>query len=329
MTSVEVAVIIPTLNEERFIESCLQSVINQSYPFERMDVMVVDGGSSDRTCEVVEKFHMQYPNIRLLRNEKRIQSVAFNIGVKSSRAPYVVRLDAHVRYDVNYIELCIKHLKNIDGVGNVGGYCNIQPQNSSLQARANAVLNTSRFGIGGASFRVGAKAGFVDTVPFGAFPRSVIEQVGLMREDLARGEDNEYNSRIRKNGYKIYFDPEIRCAYYARATVGASVKQMYSNGLSIGHLFYVDRQSVGIRHIVPLLFVLSIAFTLISSLFCPYMLYLLAAILLTYTVVNIFATILECIKNSWIYIFILPWLFFLIHISYGCGTIVGLIKSKQ
>jgi hypothetical protein len=204
-----------------------------------------------------------------------------------------------------------------------------QPQNSSLQARANAVLNTSRFGIGGAAFRVGAKAGFVDTVPFGAFPRSVIEQVGLMREDLARGEDNEYNSRIHKNGYKIYFDPEIHCAYFARATVGASMRQMYSNGLSIGQLFYIDKKSIGIRHIVPMLFVLSILLTLILSLFCPFMIYILIAILSAYVFVDILATILECIKNGWVYVSILPWLFFLIHISYGCGTIVGLIKYKQ
>lgn len=329
MSVLEVAVIIPTLNEERFIENCLHSVINQSYPFKQMDIMVVDGGSTDRTIEIVNSFHLQYPNIRLLHNEKRIQSVAFNIGVDSSNAPYVVRLDAHIWYDENYIELCIKHLKDIDKIGNVGGYCNIQPQNSSLQARANAVLNTSRFGIGGAAFRVGAKAGFVDTVPFGAFPRSVIEQVGLMREDLARGEDNEYNSRIHKNGYKIYFDPEIHCAYFARATVGASMRQMYSNGLSIGQLFYIDKKSIGIRHIVPMLFVLSILFTLILSLFCPFMIYLLFAILSAYVFVDILATILECIKNGWVYVSILPWLFFLIHISYGCGTIVGLIKYKQ
>ena len=78
----KVAVVIPTLNEEKFIACCLDSVIAQSYPFDDMDVMVVDGGSKDRTKEIVEDYKRKYQNIRFLNNPGRIQSIAFNIGVK-------------------------------------------------------------------------------------------------------------------------------------------------------------------------------------------------------------------------------------------------------
>lgn len=198
MNNNKVAVIIPTLNEESFIARCLDSVIDQSYPFEDMDVMVIDGGSTDRTIEIIQEYKLKYSNIRFLNNPGRIQSIAFNIGVQNSTAPYIVRLDAHALYKSYYIEGCIKGLKGDSNRGNVGGQWDIKPQNESLWATTNAILNYSKFGIGGASYRVGAQAGNVDTVPFGSFPRKIIEEIGGMREDLPRGEDNEFNSRIKK-----------------------------------------------------------------------------------------------------------------------------------
>ena len=254
----KVAVIIPTLNEEKFIARCLDSVIEQSYPFRDMDVMVVDGGSNDRTREIVEEYGRKYINIRFIHNPGRIQSIAFNIGVENSDAPYIVRLDAHALYNKDYIEKCIAGLQNDTQIGNVGGRCKILPFNYTLWANTNAILNYSRFGIGGSAFRVGVKPDFVDSVPFGAFPRTVFEKVGGMREDLPRAEDNEYNSRIRKAGYKVFFNPEIVSSYYARPTLKASCRQMYANGESIGHLFYVDRDSIGLRHMIPLIFVVGI-----------------------------------------------------------------------
>lgn len=261
-----IAVIIPTLNEEKFIARCLDSVIGQSYPFEYMDLMVIDGGSTDNTIEIVNDYHTKFPNIRILNNPGKIQSIAFNIGVKNSVAPYIVRLDAHALYKPYYIEGCIKGLISDSKRGNVGGQWDIRPQNHTLWAMTNALLNYTKFGIGGASYRIGAKAGNVDTVPFGSFPRTLIEQIGGMREDLPRGEDNEFNSRIKKAGYDIYFDPAIECVYFARSTFVASCKQMYANGESIGHLFYIDREALGFRHLVPLIFVVGLISGLVLSL---------------------------------------------------------------
>lgn len=323
-----VAVIIPTLNEERFIAKCLDSVITQSYPLEFMDIVVVDGGSIDKTCEIVQDFHKKYENIRLLHNPGRIQSIAFNIGVKESSAPYIVRLDAHALYHEKYIELCVKGLEEDSQRGNVGGMWNIVPQNSSIWAETNAILNYSKFGIGGASFRVGAEAGNVDTVPFGAFPRRVIEEIGGMREDLPRGEDNEFNSRIKKAGYNIYFNPEIVCTYFARPTLKASAKQMYANGESIGILYYIDKEAIGLRHMIPLVFVLGIIVGGLLSIFFQPLLYAYIAGVSLYIVCDIMAALQCAVKHGMKFFFPLALLFFVVHISYGFGTIKGLIKKK-
>lgn len=333
----KVAIIIPTLNEERFIENCLTSVMNQTLPFEDMDVMVVDGGSKDKTREIVQRISEQHPNVRLIDNPGRIQSIAFNIGVKNSDAPYIVRLDAHATYNKVYIEKCLETFSAKaeslgcapELIGNVGGVCSIRPQHSALIAETSAILNQVKFGIGGAAFRVGAKAGFVDTVPFGCFPRRVIEEIGGMREDLARGEDNEYNSRIHKAGYKVYLNPEVVCTYFSRDTIRANMKQMYANGVSIGKLLYIDRASVGLRHLVPFAFVLSLIGSLILGCIYTPMFLLFAFIIGLYILVAIAATVSACMKFGWKYCLTLPLMFFLVHVSYGWGTIIGIFSGNK
>nr|WP_294741489.1 glycosyltransferase family 2 protein [Prevotella sp.] len=324
----EVAIIIPTLNEERFISRCLNSIIKQTYEFEKMDVMIIDGGSNDKTKDIVAEYQKSHQNIRFIENKKKIQSVAFNIGFKKSTAPYIIRLDAHAEYDSKYISLCIENLKQDEKRGNVGGRCNILPFNQSIWAQTNAILNHSRFGIGGAAFRVSNEAHNTDSVPFGAFHRKIIEKIGGMREDLPRGEDNEYNSRIRKAGYKIFFDPNIISSYFARPTLGASCKQMYANGNSIGYLYYIDREAIGIRHLVPLLFVVSGLFSIIISVLWSPFCYVFCGGLALYLIADAIASIMGAKDNvkCTLPLFIL---FFCVHVSYGMGTIAGLIKGLK
>lgn len=337
MKNYKIAVVIPTLNEEKFIARCLDSVIAQSYQFEDMDVMVVDGGSKDRTQSIVDGYINKYSNIRFINNPGRIQSIAFNIGVKESTAPYIVRLDAHATYNKVYIEKCLEIFSanaEVIGcapefVGNVGGVWSIRPQHSGLISESSAILNQSRFGIGGAAFRVGAPAGFVDTVPFGCFPRRVIEKVGGMREDLPRGEDNEFNSRIRKAGYKIYLTPEIVCTYFSRDTLKANMKQMYANGESIGHLFYVDRESIGLRHLIPLLFVFGIiGGAILSCVWIPFFYVLLAGLFLYFTC-DLLASLMAAKRHGCKFFLPLFMMFFCVHVSYGWGTIVGLFTGRK
>ena len=327
--SVKVAIVIPTLNEERFICGVIESVISQSYPFCDIDLMIVDGGSTDKTCSIVNEFSAQYGNIRLINNPKRIQSAAFNIAVANSFAPIIIRMDAHALYDIDYVRRCVQRLQSVPNVGNVGGCWRVLPGADTFVGNANAILNQVRFGIGGASFRVGAEAGDVDTVPFGAFYRDVVDKVGYMREDLPRGEDNEYNSRIRKAGYRIFFDPAIICTYYARATLKASCWQMYKNGLSIGNLLHIAPEAVGLRHLVPGIFVATLLLSIILSIFFQVFCMAFTIVLGFYLIADLIASLSASARFGFRYLIILPLLFFCIHISYGCGTIVGLLKNEQ
>lgn len=322
-----VCIIIPTLNEERFIADCLDSVFRQSYPSDRMDILIVDGGSRDRTRAIVSEIASKYPNVRLIDNPYRIQSVAFNIGVKNSSAPIVIRLDAHAWYDSEYVSLCVRHLLENERYGNVGGRCEIESQRKTVASEANAVLNRMKFGIGGADFRTGDSAGIVDTVPFGAFRREVLQRVGPMNERLARGEDNEFNARISEAGYFIYFDPAIKCRYYARPTFTSSVKQMYANGLSIGNLLVNFPRAVGLRHLIPVLFVLSLVGFSLLSLFFPVIGWLLVVELILYWALNVVSSIYAGRRCGWRVAMVLPVLIFAVHCAYGLGTVVGIFKS--
>ena len=326
--SYRVAIIVPTLNEELYIFDCLNSIQKQTFPFGEMDVMIVDGGSKDRTREIVSDYSLTYPNVRLLDNPGRIQSIAFNIGVANSTAPFVVRLDAHALYDEHYVECCVDLLSKNPDYGNVGGVCQTLPKSKGLIPESIAILAKSTFGIGGTKFRVGCEAGPVDTVPFGAFRRETIERIGGMREDLPRAEDNEYNSRIHKYGYTVYLDPRIVSTYYARPNVKGILKQMYNNGDSIGHLFYVDRAAIGLRHFVPFAFVMATIITLIGGIFWKPLFYLFLCAIGLYFVVDICASLNASVKYGWKNFLVLPWLFFLVHIAYGWGTIVGIVNGK-
>lgn len=326
MNNYKVAIIIPTLNEERFIAKCLDSIITQTFPFDEMVIMVVDGGSRDKTREIVTDFSSIYPNIRLIDNPNRIQSIAFNLGVKNSPAPFVVRLDAHALYDPKYIELCIKHLESNAELGNVGGRWIIESQNGSLIAKSNAILNQMKFAIGGAEFRVGNELKEVETVPFGAFRKEVIEKIGGMNPNLPRGEDNEYNTRIREAGFKILFDPNIIATYYARPTLKSFVEQMYNNGFSIGILYHMYKKSISVRHLIPFIFLVSIIFSIILGFFTKYGWYLLTCDLCLYFACGITASLKESHQFGWKYMLTLPWELFLIHVAYGYGTLIGLLK---
>lgn len=323
------AVIIPTLNEEHFIERCLDSVRHQTFPFEKMDVMVVDGGSTDKTCEIVQAYSGKYSNVRLLHNPKKIQSVAFNIGYQNSSAPILIRLDAHALYNNVYIERCANHINYDNGLGNVGGIWDIQPQDESMVSVANALLNKSRFGIGGASYRVGADEGYVDTVPFGAFPRKVIDEIGGMREDLPRGEDNEYNYRIRHAGYKIMLDPKIVATYFARKTLSASMRQMYQNGLSIGKLTDINVNIINIRHFVPLLFFCFILLGVVLSWIWMPLTILFVGVLLLYMLLDVVASVVASRQHGIAFVPLLSMMFPLIHLSYGWGTLEAIGRGLK
>ena len=221
--------IIPVRNEESHIERCLASALAQSYPSDRTEVLVVDGRSSDRTRDIVERVARDVPRVALLDNPRHNQAAAMNIGFAHSSGDVIARLDGHAEWQPDHLERCVELLERT-GADNVGG--TMVPRGESPTAIAVGAATQSRFGAGGATYRWGDKLAEVDTVWLGCFRRSALERVGGYDEELPPHEDYELNARIRSTGGRIVFSPDVRTGYWPRADLRALGKQYYRYGLA-------------------------------------------------------------------------------------------------
>jgi GT2 family glycosyltransferase len=320
-----VTVVIPTLNEAQRIEACLESVMAQDYPHDRFEVIIADGLSRDGTQERAAAFSERYPQVRLVANPKQIQAAAFNLGVKEGKGEIIIRMDAHALYSNEYIRRCVEVLGET-GAANVGGLCQTQPGADTLIAHSVALMCMLWFGAGAARARRGGKAGPVDSVPFGAFRRETFARAGLMDERLVRGEDNEFNARIRQKGMTVHFDPRIRLTYFTRPTVRAFLKQMFQNGLYHVQTLMVNRGGCSLRHFVPFGFVMLLVACAVAGFIWSPAWYVGAGVLGLYLVANVVASVHAAARHGWRYLVVLPWLFFVTHVCYGIGTLLGIFK---
>lgn len=224
-----VSIVVPIRNEEAHIESCLEGLLDQDYPPSLMEIIVVDGCSEDGTLDAVARFAAHHPSARLrvLTNPAITVAPGFNAGVRAACGDVIVRMDGHTVPARDYVSRCIQALLRT-GAANVGG--GIEPCGNTPFGYAVATAIQHPLGAGDSRFRVGGAEGDVDTVPFGAFRRDVLERVGLLDESMARNEDYELNVRIRAAGERVYFDPTIRSRYTPRGSVGALWNQYFQYG---------------------------------------------------------------------------------------------------
>lgn len=316
-----VSVIIPMLNEEKYIENCINSLINQTFPKCQMEWLLIDGDSNDNTVAICRKYEKDNP-IRILRNPDKKTTYALNLGIKESIGKYIVRMDAHALYDNNYIEKCVYYLENTDA-DNVGGIAITEAK--GFVGTAIAKMLSSTFGVGGSAFRVSNESGYVDTVPFGAFRREVFERIGLFNNDLPRSEDNDINARIRESGGKIWLSNEIRFTYYCRDNVRDILSMGLKNGNALFHTLRVNKEAMSLRHFVPFLFFLSILILPVLSLLCPVFKYIFITEWALYQLLDFYFSF---IKNGK-YGVVLLWLFPLFHFVYGLGSFIGLLGIKS
>ena len=212
-----ISVIVPCLNESEYIEQLLESLLGQSA--KNFETVIVDSDSDDDTPGVVRRYATQHSlNIKLLHNPRRTIPTSLNLGIQNASGEIIVRLDAHSCPASNYIEQCLLALRD-SGADVVGGAWDVKPGDGTMIAAAIAVAVSSPLGAGDAAYRLNRnQAQEVDTVPFGCFRRQIWEDVGGFNEELFTNEDYEFYLRIRQRGGRIYFDPRIRCEYYARLT---------------------------------------------------------------------------------------------------------------
>lgn len=317
-----VSVVMPLYNEEKYIANCLDSLLKQDYPLENMEWIFVDGMSTDETKNILQKYKQAYPQlIKVYNNPNKTVPYAMNIGIENSRGQYIIRLDAHADYKYNYISKCVYYL-NTTAADNVGGIA--ETKSRGFVGETIAIMLSSKFGVGNSQFRTNGHSGYVDTVPFGAFRKEVFDKWGGYDERLTRNQDNEMNYRIRKNGGKIYLSDEIQFSYYCRDSIKGIADMAQKNGMWNIITMKLCPGSMGVRHFVPLAFLISLIDLLAISLFNTNFLYLLGFELILYFGLDSYYSFTA--SQKWIQRLLLVVLFPIFHITYGFGSIKGILK---
>jgi glycosyltransferase involved in cell wall biosynthesis len=322
-----ISVIIPCYNEEKYIQSCIDSVVSQDYQHSRMEVFFIDGMSLDDTRSIIRKYSKRYSFIKMLDNTRRIVPSAMNIGIRESVGAYIIRLDAHSIYPTNYFSALVEYADNLKS-DNVGGIWITDVKNKNQKSLAIKEVLSNRLGVGNALFRIGAKSIVeVDTVPFGCFRSDVFDRFGYYDERLKRDQDIELNKRIKRGGGKLFLVPDIQCTYFARETFKDLIHNNFQNGLwNILTVYYTKTlDSLSFRHFIPLLFVIAMIFPAILAIaYSPFILISLITILFYIVVILLNSLYLSVSKN--LNLFFLFVSFFLLHFSYGLGSLTGIVK---
>ena len=323
-SSIVVSVVMPVYNEEKYIRNCILSLLEQDYPKDKMEWIFVDGGSSDKTVELIEAFIPDFPDlIKVLDNPHKTVPFAMNIGIKSSVGKYIIRLDAHSEYTSDYISQCVYHLDTVEA-DNVGGVA--ETKSHGFVGNAIAMMLSSKFGVGNSEFRTDGQSGYVDTVPFGAFRREVFETVGYYDERLSRNQDNEMNHRIRKNGGKIYMSEDIKLSYYCRDSIGGIVDMAMKNGKWNIITMRLCPGSMGLRHFIPFVFLLSVIALPLLSFLSPFFGFLFLVEIGLYLLLDFLFSFRAAKDVKYVPLLIV--LFPTFHLSYGFGSLVALFKGR-
>ena len=321
------SVICPIYNEEKYIAQFLDSLLQQDYPQDDLEILLVDGMSKDRTREIVAGYMAKYPFIRLIDNPDKIVPYAMNRGIDAAKGDIIMRLDAHASYQPDYFSVLVYGLRRLKA-DNVGTVCKTDVLNKTPKTLAIREVLGNKFGVGNSTFRTGIdREQEVETVPFGCWPREVFEKYGKYDVRLVRNQDIELNKRIIRGGGKIYILPDTYCTYLARETWRALAKNNYGNGKwNILTVYYTKTfSSLSLRHFIPLLFLLSLIVPLLLAFVWWPLALVSVASLLAYTgllsVVSLKLAVTK--KLNFFYLLIT---FFVLHLSYGWGSLVGILK---
>lgn len=326
-----VSVIIPCRNEEKTIHHVLEALHQQSFPVEDMEVVIADGFSSDNTRSAIQAFQEAHPGlkVRLIDNPKQIIPAGLNAAIQAAAGEIIVRMDAHSLPEADYIQRSVDAIQS--GIAeNVGGVWNIQAPNDSWIARSIAAAAGNPLAVGDALYRFTDKAAYVDTVPYGAYKRSLFDEIGLFDETLLANEDYEVNTRIRQAGGRIWLDPAIRCTYFSRPTLRALARQYWGYGYWKAQMLKRYPETLRWRQALPPLFVLGVLFLGILGFFWKPAWIALATVLGLYLLIQLIPALSLARKLKDLSLapgIVLATL--TMHFSWGTALIVGLFSTPD
>jgi glycosyltransferase involved in cell wall biosynthesis len=322
-----VSVIIPCYNEERTISRLLETLYQQTFPRDHLEIVIADGRSTDRTIEFIEAFRHARPELRvqLIVNKGRTIPQALNLAIRASQGEIIVRMDAHSIPAPDYVANCVAALEAGKGE-NVGGVWHIQPGADTWIARAIAAAAAHPVGAGDAKYRHASTAAYVDTVPFGAFYKSLVDEIGFFDETLLANEDYEFNTRIRQAGKRIWLDPSIHAEYFARPTLSALFRQYWRYGYWKLQMLRRYPASLRARQAIPPLFVLSLIALPLAGLWLPLLRGLFRVEMVLYGLVILSAAAATAWRQKRIlHVLGLPLAFMTIHLAWGAAFLVALV----
>jgi len=324
-----VSIIVPCYNEEKTIHHLLNSVFAQTYPRARMELVISDGMSTDRTRDVIAAFQKEHTDLMVcvVVNSVRTIPSGLNQAIRGSRGEIIVRLDAHSMPIPEYVERCVAAHESGKG-DNVGGVWEICAGADTWIAKSISFAAAHPLGVGDAMYRLNAKAGAVDTVPFGSFRRILIDKIGLFDESLLANEDYEFNTRVRESGGVVWLDPSIRSVYFSRSTLRQLASQYWRYGFWKYKMLKRYPHTLRWRQALPPLFILSLIVLIVLSLFIGISRYILVAQLLIYiSAIGLAGLKLAIEKQNGLLIIGLPLAISTMHISWGAGLLWSSISS--
>ena len=311
-----VSVIIPVHNEGNFILRSLGALLDQTYPKERIEIILADGMSTDKTRQLAEQMAGESTiSVSVVDNVKKIAPSGLNLALGAAKGEIIVRVDGHTIVEQDYVSECVDALLRT-GAANVGGKMNAVSE--SAVGQAIAIATSSRFGIGNARFHYSDQEEYVDTVYLGAWPKKVFDRYGFFNEELVRNQDDEFNYRLRAAGEKILLSPRIKSIYYNRSSFKSLWRQYFQYGYWKVRVLQMHPRQMSMRQFVPLIFVTSLIVTAILSLLTPFGQWAFALVLLSYVIANFAAAVIAG-KTK---ITLLPMVslsFAILHFSYGFG----------
>ena len=330
-----VSIIVPCYNEQATIRLLLEAISKQTFckpdgNHGSVEVVIADGLSTDHTRDEVSSFQRDYPSlpVRVVDNPRRIIPAALNCAIEASRGQYIIRLDAHSIPSADYVERCVQALEAQKGE-NVGGVWDIRPQGNGLISRAIAVAAAHPFGVGDARYRYTTGAGYVDTVPFGAFQRATFERFGLFDETLLTNEDYEFNARLRQGGGRIWLDPHIRSTYFARPDLQGLAAQYWRYGYWKWQMLRRYPRTLRWRQALPPVFVLSLVILLLLSPWWVVARWLLGIEIVVYCLVLMIGSLpVARQKKDLGLIFAVPLAIFTMHLAWGAGFLWSMVSSR-
>ncbi len=329
----EVTVLIVSRNEEKHILNCINSIEKQFSHNNDWELIFIDGISHDRT-KIIAKNYLEKKakyKFKIFDNEKKILSAGWNIGIKNAKGKYIIRPDAHATLEKNYINKALEILKNNPKIAVVGGILITKAKGFWGDIIKNAL--STKVGVGNSSFRTGAKSSYQDTAVYGLYKKEVFDKSGFFNENLKRHQDTEFHQRAKENNFKFWLQNDIKANYFCRNSIYKLLKQMFQIGRYLPVLIKIGQaKSIKIRHFAPFGFYFFLFVNLIfGKIFeINFLLKFSFFVFISYISV-IFVGILQfLIKGNkfkiqnLLLIFIIP----LMHLFYGLGFFIGLIRLK-